>query len=98
MILFLIMTQNIKNVDNWRKITIIRIHFGKIDLHLCIQVYNGAIYVNNETLHKDIEKLRKKMITFGLSKGFTYEETIKLSKKLDNLINPQMGMLKKTYT
>ena len=64
---------------------------------LSIQVYKGAIYVNNETLHKDIEKLRKKMIEIGLSKGFTSEETIKLSKKLDNLINLQMGILRKIY-
>jgi hypothetical protein len=54
--------------------------------------------VNNETLLKDIEKLRKKMIAVGLSKGFTSEETIKLSKKIDNLINLQMGILRKIYT
>lgn len=43
--------------------------------------------MNNEVLLKDIENLRKKMIAVGLSKGIASEEAIKLSKKLDNLIN-----------
>jgi 16S rRNA U1498 N3-methylase RsmE len=50
--------------------------------------------VNNEALLKDIEKLRKKMIAVGSSRGFTSEETIRLSNKLDNLINLQMRILK----
>ncbi|MCQ6280485.1 aspartyl-phosphate phosphatase Spo0E family protein [Bacillus sp. EB600] len=46
--------------------------------------------MNNETLLKDIEKLRKRMIAVGESQGLASEETIKLSKKLDILINLQM--------
>jgi hypothetical protein len=45
--------------------------------------------VNNELIDH-IEKLRKKMVSVGMSSGFTSEETVKLSKKLDNLINLQM--------
>lgn len=41
-------------------------------------------------LLKNIETVRKQMIYVGMSSGFTSEETIKLSKKLDNLINLQM--------
>ncbi|MCQ6281260.1 aspartyl-phosphate phosphatase Spo0E family protein [Bacillus sp. EB600] len=51
--------------------------------------------MNNEDLLKNIEKLRKKMIAAGLSKGFTSEETIKLSKKLDQLLNLQMRIIGK---
>ena len=51
--------------------------------------------MNNEMLLKDIEKLRKRMIAVGVSKGLASEETIKLSKKLDNLINLQMKKLGK---
>lgn len=46
--------------------------------------------MNNEVLLKDIENLRKKMIAVGLAKGIASEETIKLSKKLDNLIKLKM--------
>ena len=38
----------------------------------------------------NIEMIRKQMIYVGMSSGLTSEETIKLSKKLDNLINLQM--------
>ncbi|MEH7177620.1 aspartyl-phosphate phosphatase Spo0E family protein [Neobacillus vireti] len=39
-----------------------------------------------------IENVRKQMINVGMSSGFTSEETIRLSKKLDNLINLQMKL------
>ena len=42
------------------------------------------------TLLKNIEMVRKQMINVGMSSGLTSEETIRLSKKLDNLINLQM--------
>lgn len=60
-----------------------------------IIVYKERIAVNNEDLLKNIEKLRKKMIAVGLSKGFTSEEALKLSKKLDNLLNLQMRIIGK---
>jgi hypothetical protein len=44
----------------------------------------------NNDLRESIEQLRKKMISVGMSKGFTCDETIKLSKMLDHLINLQM--------
>jgi hypothetical protein len=44
----------------------------------------------NNDLRESIEQLRIKMISVGMSKGFTSEETIKLSKRLDYLINLQM--------
>lgn len=48
--------------------------------------------MTNYELIKQIEKLRKKMISVGMTKGFTSFETIKLSKKLDYLLNLQMGV------
>lgn len=51
--------------------------------------------MNNEDLFVQIENLRVKMITVGLSKGFTSVETVSLSERLDNLINVQMGLLEK---
>jgi hypothetical protein len=44
----------------------------------------------NNDLRERIEKLRTKMISVGMSEGFTSDETVKLSKKLDHLINLQM--------
>ncbi|MDE5052337.1 aspartyl-phosphate phosphatase Spo0E family protein [Niallia taxi] len=44
----------------------------------------------NIHLNEQIEKLRKNMISPGMMKGFTSEETILLSKRLDNLMNIQM--------
>jgi hypothetical protein len=44
----------------------------------------------NNDLRELIEQLRKKMVTVGMTEGFTSEETIKLSKRLDYLINLQM--------
>lgn len=43
-----------------------------------------------DELQVHIESVRKKMISVGMLKGFTSDETIKLSKKLDCLINQQM--------
>lgn len=51
--------------------------------------------MHNEDLLKNIEKLRNKMIAVGLSKGFTSEEVLKLSQKLDNLLNLQMRIIGK---
>ncbi|MFC3882114.1 Spo0E family sporulation regulatory protein-aspartic acid phosphatase [Bacillus songklensis] len=45
-----------------------------------------------EDLSKEIEVLRRKMITVGLSEGFTSSKTIKISQILDRLINIQMGL------
>jgi hypothetical protein len=42
-------------------------------------------------LRERIEQLRSKMISVGMSKGLSSDETIKLSKMLDHLINLQMG-------
>lgn len=41
----------------------------------------------NIHLNEQIEKLRKNMISTGMMKGFTSEETILLSKRLDHLMN-----------
>lgn len=49
--------------------------------------------MKNVDLIIKIETLRKKMISVGLSKGFTSPETIKLSETLDKLLNIQMGIL-----
>lgn len=48
--------------------------------------------MNNDLreLIEHIEQLRKKMVTVGMAEGFTSDETIKLSKRLDYLINLQM--------
>jgi hypothetical protein len=51
--------------------------------------------MTNEDLFIKIEHLRKTMISVGLSKGFTSVETVKLSERLDKLINLQMGLLNK---
>jgi len=48
---------------------------------------------NDLSVH--IEKLRKKMISVGMSNGFTSAETIQLSRKLDYLINLQMRKRRK---
>ncbi|MEH7096650.1 aspartyl-phosphate phosphatase Spo0E family protein [Neobacillus vireti] len=49
--------------------------------------------MKNEDLFLQIENLRLKMITVGLSKGFTSAETVRLSERLDRLINLQMGLI-----
>jgi hypothetical protein len=49
--------------------------------------------MKNEELFLQIENLRLKMITVGLSKGFTSAETVRLSERLDRLINLQMGLI-----
>ncbi|NRD77131.1 aspartyl-phosphate phosphatase Spo0E family protein [Bacillus sp. BRMEA1] len=41
----------------------------------------------NTYLYELIETLRKRMISAGMSKGFTSEETISLSQELDLLLN-----------
>ncbi|MCM2535291.1 aspartyl-phosphate phosphatase Spo0E family protein [Neobacillus pocheonensis] len=50
--------------------------------------------MNNEDLIKKIETVRKKMISVGMSNGFTSPETIKLSQTLDNLFNLGRGLLR----
>lgn len=50
----------------------------------------------NNDFFKHIEKLRKKMISVGMTKGFTAEETINLSQELDNLLNLTRRLLRKT--
>lgn len=49
----------------------------------------------NNDLFEHIENVRQKMISVGMSKGFSAEETIKLSKMLDILIILQMRKLSK---
>jgi hypothetical protein len=46
--------------------------------------------MNNEDLINRIEMLREKMISVGMTKGFTSPETIKLSKSLDKFLNLRM--------
>jgi hypothetical protein len=48
--------------------------------------------MTNDELIKQIENLRGEMISVGMSKGLTSSETIKLSKKLDNLLNLKRGL------
>jgi hypothetical protein len=51
--------------------------------------------MTNNDLFIQIENLRKRMISEGLSNGFTSVETVSLSQRLDKLINLQMGLLGK---
>lgn len=53
----------------------------------------GLSIMTNEDLFIQIENLRLKMISVGLSKGFTSAETVRLSERLDRLINLQMGLI-----
>jgi ribosomal protein S2 len=48
--------------------------------------------MNNDDLIRQIEELRKQMISVGVSTGFTSSETIILSKKIDKLLNLLMGI------
>lgn len=41
----------------------------------------------SDALLKKLESTREKMIQSGLEKGFLNDETIQLSKKLDDLLN-----------
>jgi len=41
----------------------------------------------SESILKKLEKTREKMIRSGIEKGFSNVETIRLSKKLDQLLN-----------
>lgn len=41
----------------------------------------------SEVVLKKLEQTREKMIQCGLEKGFLNDETIRLSKKLDQLLN-----------
>lgn len=47
----------------------------------------------NDTLQEHIEELREEMISVGMEHGFTSEETLKISRKLDDLINLQIRKL-----
>lgn len=47
--------------------------------------------VSNENLMKRIEIIRSKMISTGMSEGFTSPNTIKLSEILDKLINLKLS-------
>jgi hypothetical protein len=49
----------------------------------------------NDNLLEHIEELREKMISVGMEHGFTNEETLKLSRMLDDLINQQIRKLHK---
>jgi|GEM_PF-5678947 len=46
------------------------------------------IYMNcNNTLLNRIEELRKKLVQVVSDKGYTNEETVKVSQQLDQLLN-----------
>lgn len=47
--------------------------------------------MNKEDLMKKIELVRNKMISVGMSEGFTSPNTIKLSETLDKLINLKLS-------
>lgn len=49
----------------------------------------------NNNLVDYIELVREQMILAGMTSGFTSEETVKLSKKLDKLLNMQMKIFSK---
>ena len=51
--------------------------------------------MTNDDLFVQIENLRNNMIRVGLSKGLNSVETVKLSERLDKLINLQMGQFTK---
>jgi hypothetical protein len=47
--------------------------------------------VSNENLMKKIEILRNRMISVGMSEGFTSPNTLRLSETLDKLINLKLS-------
>jgi hypothetical protein len=47
--------------------------------------------VGNENLMKKIEIIRNKMISSGMTEGFTSPKTIRLSETLDKLINLKLS-------
>lgn len=49
----------------------------------------------NNLLDEQINILRNKMINVGMTKGLSDTETILLSKRLDNLMNLKMIILRK---
>lgn len=49
----------------------------------------------NNLLDEQINRLRNKMINVGMTKGLSDTETILLSKRLDNLMNLKMIILRK---
>lgn len=52
--------------------------------------------MKNEDLVEKIERVRQKMIATGMTKGFTSQETIKLSETLDELLNLSFVVLSNT--
>jgi len=48
----------------------------------------------NDLLDEQINILRKNMIDVGITKGLSAKETILLSKRLDNLMNLKMIILR----
>lgn len=75
------------------KLPFVCIRFQLVKSSLSIEVLKEFSIMNNLALSKKIEQLREKMITVGMSKGFTSPETVKLSENLDKLINQRMGLL-----
>jgi Spo0E like sporulation regulatory protein len=47
--------------------------------------------VNNDELTKKIELIRGKMISTGMTEGFTSPGTVSLSQMLDQLLNLKMS-------
>jgi hypothetical protein len=52
--------------------------------------------MNKQSLLKEIEAQRDKMVTEATHSSFSNEKVIKLSKKLDNLLNKYDRILKKS--
>ncbi len=50
-------------------------------------VTRGGVKIMSEVVLKKLEQTREKMIQCGLEKGFLNAETIRLSRKLDDLLN-----------
>lgn len=50
-------------------------------------VTRGGEVIMSEVVLKKLEQTREKMIQCGLEKGFLNDETIRLSRKLDYLLN-----------
>ena len=51
-----------------------------------------------DDINRKIEYLRRKLISIGIIKGYTSEDTVKISQELDALLNLQGNEPRKSQT
>ncbi len=51
-----------------------------------------------DDINRKIEYLRRKLISIGITKGYTSEDTVKISQELDALLNLQGSKPRKSQT